>query len=689
MFTRLANNFRTLTNNVQLTLTNYSHFNEDDISSLSALPEEQGIFPASDFKVLSRRDTGTHAAEAVAMAIWSNQKSEVIYRETLSLTATLSLYAHSVGNPRYNNIGQRLHRLPELQPDGTLTPDRVSGHSDMYLLTLAQITGRQLRVYEPVDNGNSYREVGVFSGFNPLLPGEDKRDVNLPPVLLLKKPENQVRDLMDLDVFYRDNDYQDKPFFDLLQRNDDFEGSTISGQTGGSNEVVVPIAAEVPKSPSREHLLQLPEAYTHYINTHLAETQVQDDAMRLSLSYEELQRINHRLMQGVIADEAGYSINTDETDKSSKYSVPTKPTLADATPAQILRLLQKVERDFLTYNDAVTSLEKKGKKTSLAKATKRQLEDSIGDNSFTRFGITHRKGRQEMIKALNLINGRIGQELTRRIEHELKHPLSDPAATSYSGNTLTDLDHCLKKSTKLADTLQKPSFKKFDSEQLKADIAVLQTGSSFDLQNLPTSGPASPAKNEALRTDQLSAKTINTVQVGDSYKLNPLNYDLSRAVAASRQLNLANLSTTPEQDAKLPAGYRWHNPSADGNCLFYALEKAFPELGTHENIREVVAKFAKDSDILDENERRQFLEAITQPNEYEGRADSAIQFAAVKYGIHINVIYPDGSEHDEFGQAELASTRSMTLAVNRDHFFLMEPINTSTSLDSHNTARDS
>ena len=91
------------------------------------------------------------------------------------------------------------------------------------------------------------------------------------------------------------------------------------------------------------------------------------------------------------------------------------------------------------------------------------------------------------------------------------------------------------------------------------------------------------------------------------------------------------------QNESLPEVHHWHNPSGDGNCLFHAFERAFDDLGTHEDIREAVAVAAETSDLGDHAEglRQEFLKAIRQPNEYTGPAESAIQFAAVAFDTHI------------------------------------------------------
>jgi hypothetical protein len=148
--------------------------------------------------------------------------------------------------------------------------------------------------------------------------------------------------------------------------------------------------------------------------------------------------------------------------------------------------------------------------------------------------------------------------------------------------------------------------------------------------------------------------------------------DLSRAIAASRAVKVAQLSTTEAQQARLPEGHHWHNPSADGNCLFHALARAFPELGNHEEIRQTLAVAAETTEGFDEEYQQEFVEALSQAGEYTGLADSAIQFASIAFNLNITAIVEDGTDrHFGPGNAD-AATRPMTLARSQDHFFLME-----------------
>lgn len=155
-------------------------------------------------------------------------------------------------------------------------------------------------------------------------------------------------------------------------------------------------------------------------------------------------------------------------------------------------------------------------------------------------------------------------------------------------------------------------------------------------------------------------------------------YDYEATVADSLTLEGKYLSTTPEQDALLPDGYHWHDPSRDGNCLFHALKRKFPELGVdHAEIRQVLAHSAAaiPDDSIDEKFRQEFIEAVNKPGEYGGSADSAIHFAALVFDIHITAYKEKGAaEERHFGPDAATATRTMTLASAHNHFFLMEPI---------------
>lgn len=101
----------------------------------------------------------------------------------------------------------------------------------------------------------------------------------------------------------------------------------------------------------------------------------------------------------------------------------------------------------------------------------------------------------------------------------------------------------------------------------------------------------------------------------------PIADHLSQAVAASLLDNRNERSTTAAQNAQLPRGYVWHNPAPDGNCLFHALSRAFPDLGDHQQIRQQVALAAERRTELGPNIRREFRQAIGQASEYTRMAD--------------------------------------------------------------------
>lgn len=150
-------------------------------------------------------------------------------------------------------------------------------------------------------------------------------------------------------------------------------------------------------------------------------------------------------------------------------------TLANATPEQIQGLLSRLRNDFLKYNDVVTKYKagdngkyKAGdddEKNKTHKEIKHEIENVIGNNiAVNRIGKSYRKGHREVLKALNLINGRIGQVLSRRIAQEtLNNPDTDHVRL---------LTHCKGLSTKLGDTLRKPTFD-IDRAIFNADVAAL------------------------------------------------------------------------------------------------------------------------------------------------------------------------------------------------------------------------
>ncbi|MFT6388379.1 MAG: hypothetical protein ACJAUP_001760 [Cellvibrionaceae bacterium] len=148
-------------------------------------------------------------------------------------------------------------------------------------------------------------------------------------------------------------------------------------------------------------------------------------------------------------------------------------------------------------------------------------------------------------------------------------------------------------------------------------------------------------------------------------------YDLEAGIAASNKLNRAQLSPNQIQQNNLPSGCYWHNPSSDGNCLFHALARRFPDLGSHQKIRTLVATAAESNEHMDPQFRQEFVAAVRQTGEYTGVAETAIQVAAEAFDIRISAIIEDGSLR-EFGPQN--SERDMTLARSQDHFFLMEPI---------------
>jgi hypothetical protein len=178
--------------------------------------------------------------------------------------------------------------------------------------------------------------------------------------------------------------------------------------------------------------------------------------------------------------------------------------------------------------------------------------------------------------------------------------------------------------------------------------------------------PQEPASDES-GTDALSPGEASAIDL----RLLVQGRDLQSAINASLRENRVQLSPNQIQQNNLPNGFRWHNPSPDGNCLFHAIARRFPDLGTHQQIRASVATAAEHNEHLDPQFRQEFVTAVSQPGEYTGVAETAIQVAAEAFDIRIRVFVEDGSLR-EFGPQN--SESEMILARNQDHFFLMEQI---------------
>lgn len=122
----------------------------------------------------------------------------------------------------------------------------------------------------------------------------------------------------------------------------------------------------------------------------------------------------------------------------------------------------------------------------------------------------------------------------------------------------------------------------------------------------------------------------------------------------------------------LKPGFHWFNPPADGNCFFHALNKAFPELGTHKELRARLAERVEERAKVEADSAsilRSAAEDIKIPGRYNGEDNDTVSVAAEAFGLKITVIWENGRE-SEFGAKD--AERTITLAGNNDHFFLME-----------------
>lgn len=163
-----------------------------------------------------------------------------------------------------------------------------------------------------------------------------------------------------------------------------------------------------------------------------------------------------------------------------------KPTVTDATTRQLLNLLDKLDEDFNDYQDALTGLDDKNKtreERKTFKQTKHRLENSVGNNvSTNQLGFSRRKGRQEILTALNLINGSIGEELKRRIEKESQGSADRPS--DVPREALNQLIAAWNKYIDLAETFQKPEFNMKKNKKKQFDAAIAKLPDSSHLRRL-------------------------------------------------------------------------------------------------------------------------------------------------------------------------------------------------------------
>lgn len=192
----------------------------------------------------------------------------------------------------------------------------------------------------------------------------------------------------------------------------------------------------------------------------------------------------------------------------------TSTLLFTATPAQLYVLLEKLEDDFDKYHTILTELEKEGitkEQRGMLKKQKYELEDSIGNNTVrNNLGFIHRKGWQEILRALNLIGERVGQELSRRIEQKSEESSNVPATATASveSDDLTELMLCWEKYVEVANALRNPdlSVKKNKKKRFESDIAKLT-----DISKLAA---IQVAKSDPDDADRDSKKTIDSDDSG-------------------------------------------------------------------------------------------------------------------------------------------------------------------------------
>lgn len=291
------------------------------------------------------------------------------------------------------------------------TLNRMSNiERDSTPMFVAQATGLPVQVFELNNTGDRYDPVLSLSGYNPLLPkrpGHSSASLTQSPINLLRTKV----DGKDQYAFLLEKPMDTDSLLD--------DASTVFSK---ASSIFSKSGTEIALSHDR-----LTEAYSGYIREHLVGGQGNNDFQTM---------------------------------------------LTDATPTQIRDFLKKLSDDFNKYQSAMSGLQKKGitkEEKSDFRKHKRDIENSIGNNIRTdKLGFTHRKGRQEVIKALNVMNGSIGKELEQRIERIQ----TDPSLLSAQAQELNELILAWNDYVGLAATMEKPGFK-IKEKQFKSDIAVL------------------------------------------------------------------------------------------------------------------------------------------------------------------------------------------------------------------------
>ena len=295
-----------------------------------------------------------------------------------------------------------------------------SDAGDLVVSIAAQALGREIRVLQPNDeNGQQYREIAAIPAHTDALPGEDKGSLSgevRPPIYLLQSNNSHY-------------DYLDPKVTQQSPTNSSSDSSPASSSNGNAS---LNQAAQT-ASTSNVGLNIATEDYASFIG--------------------------RELLAGKSPEEA--------------------------SPQQLQKGLAQLERIFDRYEDAVIRVDsgkrkgistKSNKTVAEARNTKHEIEDIFSKNKNNRFGIMQRKGRQEALKAMNLVGGRIALELRKRKQQGAE-------VSSALNQKPTDLLERLPKK------LQQPSFK-HDAKRLEKDLRVLTATTTFTTAVAPANPPA-------------------------------------------------------------------------------------------------------------------------------------------------------------------------------------------------------
>ncbi|WP_298966763.1 SET domain-containing protein-lysine N-methyltransferase [uncultured Roseibium sp.] len=121
------------------------------------------------------------------------------------------------------------------------------------------------------------------------------------------------------------------------------------------------------------------------------------------------------------------------------------------------------------------------------------------------------------------------------------------------------------------------------------------------------------------------------------------------------------------QQQKLPAGHRWLNVEADGNCFYHALAIALGRPNEHAELRQATAAYAatRPGHVTPEAVR-----AIATPGEYTGPAEIGPQLAAFAHNVRIGVVLENGDISELNYDSRNGEQPQIMMARANDHFFL-------------------